>query len=353
MNVLKEEINELKQMQKFPRFHLSNYFDKLKNEIDLRYAFKQVAKDIYLEIIKIIELFEQDAYKTCKSINTFDNEIKSIEDKLSVLNLIEISKLIDELKYKIEREIFSNKSIFFYEKDRDYDNDVDDDKQQKKYSFLIIINDKYIRKRCIDYDSLKILTKEKLNAWILTEIIKKPTIKKRIVLNLNYTYRGNIEVNNQEIEVIHENTLNGFINLKKISFSQNLIKEINPNLFNRLVNLEKISFRMNKIEVINEYTFNGLTNLKEIDFSSNQIKKMHPNMFKGLVKLENIDFSFNKIEAIHENTFNDLTNLRNINFQSNKIKEIHPNLFNGLINLEYIDFTENNIEIIHENIYLI
>ena len=36
-----DKIDELKQMQKFPRFHLSNYFDELKNEIDLKYAVEQ------------------------------------------------------------------------------------------------------------------------------------------------------------------------------------------------------------------------------------------------------------------------------------------------------------------------
>ncbi len=62
----------------------------------------------YLEIIKNIEIFEQDAYKKCKSINTFDNEINSIEDKLNVLNSTELTELIDELKNQIEIVLFSN-----------------------------------------------------------------------------------------------------------------------------------------------------------------------------------------------------------------------------------------------------
>jgi hypothetical protein len=101
-----DQIDELKQMQKFPRFHLSKYFDELKNQIDLKYAVEQDEQVKYLEIIKIIELFEQDAYKKCKSFNTFDNEIKLIEDKSNDSNLNEITQLIDELKYKIEKNIF-------------------------------------------------------------------------------------------------------------------------------------------------------------------------------------------------------------------------------------------------------
>jgi hypothetical protein len=54
-----DQIDELKQMQKFPRFHLSNYFNDLKNEIDIKYAVKQDEPNEYLEIIKNIESFEQ------------------------------------------------------------------------------------------------------------------------------------------------------------------------------------------------------------------------------------------------------------------------------------------------------
>ena len=113
MDEILDQTNELKQMQKFPRFHLSKYFDELKNEIDLKYALKQDEQVKYLEIIKNIESFEQEAYKKCKSFNTFDKEIKSIEDKLNDSNFTELAELIDELKFKIERVLFSNKTIFF------------------------------------------------------------------------------------------------------------------------------------------------------------------------------------------------------------------------------------------------
>jgi hypothetical protein len=293
---LKNKIDELKQMQKFPRFHLSKYFDELKNEIDIKYAVKQDEQVKYLEMIKNIELFEQDAYKKCKSFNNYDEEIKLIEDKSNDSNLNEIKQLIDELKYKIEKKIFSNKSIFFYEKD-------------KKYSFLIIINDKYIRKKCIDYGAFGILTREELNVLILNGIIERTTNKDSInVLNININ-KEDIKYRNRYIREIHENTFNGLSNLKKIEFSFNLIKAIHPKLFNGLANLEIIYFICNQIEVIHENTFNGLSNLKQIYLYSNQIKAIHPNLFNGLANLEMIFFMNNQIDAIHENTFNGLTNL--------------------------------------------
>jgi hypothetical protein len=193
MDEILDQTNELKQMQKFPRFHLSKYFDELKNEIDLKYALKQDEQVKYLEIIKNIELFEQDAYKKCKSFNTYDNEIKSIEDKLNDSNLNEITQLIDELKYKIERVLFS---IFFYDKGT-------------KYSFLVIINDEYIRKNnCVEYYyMLKLLTKNKLNGWISNNIIERTPNKDSInVLN--------IDINKEEDIKYGRNIL--FINVIKL-----------------------------------------------------------------------------------------------------------------------------------------
>ena len=192
-----DQIDELKQMQNFPRFYLSNYFDELKNEIDLKYAVEQDEQVKYLEIIKNIESFEQEAYKKCKSFNTFDKEIKSIEDKLNDSNLNEITQLIDELKYKIEKILFSNKSIFFY------------DLVYNDYSFLIIINDEYIRKNnCVEYYyMLKLLTKNKLNGWISNNIIERTPNKDSInVLN--------IDINKEEDIKYGRNIL--FINVIKL-----------------------------------------------------------------------------------------------------------------------------------------
>ena len=63
----------------------------------------------YREIIIGIEVFENDCYKT-KPFNIINNEIQLLEQQLNVLKLTET---IDNFKYKIEREIFSNKSILF------------------------------------------------------------------------------------------------------------------------------------------------------------------------------------------------------------------------------------------------
>jgi len=132
MDEIKNQIDELKLMQQFPRYYLSKYFDELKAYVDTKFALRLDRKKRYLEIISIIESFEQDAYNKWKSkrINTYDNDIKLIEEKLNNIksieerlndielveeklnnnpnNLTNITKQIDELKYKIEKILFSN-----------------------------------------------------------------------------------------------------------------------------------------------------------------------------------------------------------------------------------------------------
>jgi len=157
-----------------------NQIDELKAQVDTKYALKLDEKDKYLEIINKIESFEQAAYNnwSSKRINTYDNEIKLIEDQLIVLDLTEITKLIDEVKYNIEKITFSNKSILFIdEKSRFYFN---------SNSFLLIINDEYIRISCIDKDSDdKLITRKEFNDFILMEKLKKININNSNVLNLD------------------------------------------------------------------------------------------------------------------------------------------------------------------------
>ncbi len=242
MNELINQIDKLKQIQQFPRYHLSKYFDELKTKVDLKYALKLDEKEKYLEIIKNIETFEQNAYNkwNSKSINTFDNEINLIEEKLkNNLNITDVLNLIDEVKFKIEKILFSNRSILF----------IDEKSSASISSFLLIVNDEFISTERCNYNNsdYSFLTREKLNDFILKEKLKKTITNYTKVLNI------------------------GILNLKKIDFSNEKIKEIHPNFFN------------------------GLTNLKEISFSNNQIKEIHPNLFNGLANLTKIDFRFNLI----------------------------------------------------------
>jgi len=351
MNEILNQIDELKQMQKFPNYHLSKYFDELKAQVDIKYAPKLDEKEKYLEIISNIESFEQDSYNKWhnKRINTYDNEIKLIEEKLNnnSTNLTDITNLIDKVKYKIEKMLFSNKSILFIdEKSRFY---------IASYPFLLIINDEYISKSCKDnYFNDKLFTRIELNDCILRnklDFIKISSSRSVLYLDINILNLKDFKFFNQEIKEIDQHLFNGLVYLEEIYLTANQIKEIHPNLFIGLINLKEIYFGSNQILELPSNLFNSSVNLKVIRFSHNQIKKIDPNLLHGLVNLIYIDFSHNQIKDINPNLFNGLTNLNQIDFSNNRIEELHPKLFEGLANLEEIDFSNNRIEELHRNLF--
>jgi len=73
MEKIKEE---LKSMQKYPNLYLANFFENLKQDVDLTYFGKEGDEKVkYIEIITKIEQIEQEYYKRSKPFNTFDQEI--------------------------------------------------------------------------------------------------------------------------------------------------------------------------------------------------------------------------------------------------------------------------------------
>ena len=108
MEKITNELVELKSMQKHPKLYLANYFSDLKQEVDLFYVLKLDEKDKYKEIINQIETFEQYLYNKIKQL--FNNEIELIEKNIESISLA--GETLDELRYNIEKLIFSSKSIF-------------------------------------------------------------------------------------------------------------------------------------------------------------------------------------------------------------------------------------------------
>jgi hypothetical protein len=139
MDEIKTKLQELKSMQETPDIYLFNYYSDLKQQVDLTFSNEQkevLEEEKYIEIIDKIKIFKQNSYKQIQPFNTFDNLIELLEQILndSDLEVDIIMKLIDKLKYEIEKTLFSNKSIMFI---KDYG--------KNKESFLLIIGDEYLR----------------------------------------------------------------------------------------------------------------------------------------------------------------------------------------------------------------
>jgi Leucine-rich repeat (LRR) protein len=330
---MKKEIEEIKMIQLHPKFYIANYFSDLKRQVDLVFALKLDETDKYMKIINTIELVEQECYSKIKHFNQFNNEI----DQAQINNDM---KQLNDIKFKIETEIFKNKTIHFFE-------------NFNKNMFLLIINSKYLRKSTITSEYLKtnfFINRENLIDFILIQTILNSN---DTIIQLN-TYLINLtEINfsNNQIKEIDENTFHGLINLTDINFKNNQIQIIHSGTFKGLINLKRINFDCNRLYTIDSDIFNGLTSLIEINFRINGTRELHPSTFKDLINLKSMDFRYNNIHELDRNIFTGLKNLRLAHFNFNIIQKLHPNIFNGLINLENICFGYNKIKEIYPNTF--
>jgi Leucine-rich repeat (LRR) protein len=333
---IQNEIEAIKMIQLHPKFYIANYFSDLKTQVDLLFALKLNEKDKYMNIINTIELVEQECYNKIKPFIQFNDEI----DQAQMNNDI---KLLNDIKFKIEKEIFKNKTIHFIE---NFNNKI----------FLLIINDKYLRKSTITNECLKTnIINDCLNRENLSQLICFQTILKSndTIIKLNTSLINLTEINfsNKQINEIHENTFHGLINIIDINFENNQIEIIHPALFKGLIKLKRINFDNNYIDTIDPMTFNGLTSLIEIILPINYFKELHPSTFKGLISLKLIDFGIQRIDELHQNIFTGLFSLKVIDFRCNNIQELHPNIFNGLIHLKTINFRLNKIKKLCPNVF--
>ena len=135
MDKIKSNINDLKEILKFPRNFLARFFDELKAQY---FTSRPEEKEKNIEIITNIESFEQEALSEwkSKSIRRFDQEIKSIEKQLNdnTKSAVFIMDQIEYLKYKIEKFVFSNKTIIFI------------DYESKLYDPFLLIVHEYVPK---------------------------------------------------------------------------------------------------------------------------------------------------------------------------------------------------------------
>jgi Leucine-rich repeat (LRR) protein len=396
MNEIKNQLNEIKLMQQAPKLYLGNYFTDLKAEVDSIYTLKPNAKNIYSKTIEDIELFANDVHNKSKSRipnSTHCNEIELIEeqlnnDKINNSNIAQILKSLDELKYDFEKILFSNKTIVFL---KDYGKYVT--------TFLLIIEDEYVRKRNIINES-NVLTRDVLTFCYLKKQIdnfcknasdvnkldsneitnhsfcSQNTLRVRFMpdnfkqsispLNkfnfikidskafINLTNLKEIDYSRcvNDLNELHHKSFNGLINLKKIKFNHTKISKIHFNLFNGLDSLEEIDFSNNQIVEIQADTFSDLNSLKIINLNHNKINKINQNAFKNSIKLEELYLSQNGLNVLHNKVFNGLINLKNLGLSYNKITEIPNELFKDLKNLQLISLRKNFIETIHQDTFI-
>ncbi len=113
----------------------------------------------------------------------------------------------------------------------------------------------------------------------------------------------------------------------KVELNNNRIEVIIQNSFSNLSACEELHLYQNKIHTIENGAWNGLVSLRELRLESNQIEVVRQNSFSNLSACEVLYLSNNKIHTIENGAFNGLDNLKELRLHSNKISTLPRTVF--------------------------
>ena len=148
------KLDELQLIVEIPNLYLANYFQELRNKVDIEMFSKQKIQNndiekkneidqIWVEMISEIYSFE----KQCKNKDKLQSNLKRIEeikmtldDQNEATDLEKIEDKIKEEEFNLLKKLFQNKTIIF---DKFFE-----DVNQKR---LIIVKDEYFIWIPIDY----------------------------------------------------------------------------------------------------------------------------------------------------------------------------------------------------------
>ena len=259
MDELKESLEKLKLLFKTPRLFLANYFTDLKTEIDEYFVQKLIDSknkdDIniqWVEIIKRIELFENDCYKSMPTNNfnkEFTNEINQtisqIESKIENLNepysCEKLENSIEKLEYKIKKKLFRNCTFIFF-------------KNYEQKNFLLIISNEYFNKKNFTSIMTKpfTLSNERLKALCAKKELSNHLSNENnpIEFSLNLNKITKQYLNSSGIHSIENDTFEDLIHLEKINLGFNILTKLDAGLFRNLSVLKELILTYNYISLI-------------------------------------------------------------------------------------------------------
>lgn len=189
------------------------------------------------------------------------------------------------------------------------------------------------------------------------------------------TFKGiesNIEYMDLGFNVIDKIDRINYPSLRYLNLEKNRIKNVNG-IFNRLQNLQVLNIGENEVEEIGDDTFEEMTNLLQIIMNNNKIKKLKPGIFTNqfLTKvnmsgnmleniqtgsfskldiLEEVDLSHNRITTIKNGAFDKIPHLKRLHLQGNELANYKGDIYTGMGNdteLEYLDLSDNEINYLY------
>lgn len=408
---LKTELTNLKQSINEQELHIWNYFDYLKNKVDLAYETHRLDEEnreyditqIWTQVIDKIKQFEDECLKPFKADATFrypipdeiNKRVEFFEEKINKLdetNKDELTsfnnEIYDEL-IKIEQKLFLNKSVIFIDKlQYKHDRTNEEDVLKKRIRENLPEDLKHLSDIYIDADLILFLKKKNAIAcldkftsskYLFTMSDPEISTGKLIIVKNQYFGKQAIQVFKMEqnnifnkprvtnenlkvklLETQLESNLNDkdieeiqldFEQLKELSLSKLKLKEIDSNLFADLTCLNHISLSENLLVRLPGNLFHSLKQLKYVSLRKNDIVTIDANLFSESTELKEVHLSFNKLETIPSNLFEKNKKLEKCNLCMNKLESIDSHLFSGLTEMNDLNLAHNNITAIEPNAF--
>lgn len=151
-----------------------------------------------------------------------------------------------------------------------------------------------------------------------------------------YTNLHSIDMTNNDVQHLANNTFDKQTNLVSLNISHNVLRTIEPRSFHGLSSLLILKLTGNKIVNIASNCFESLTRLEHLDLSDNQIKSLQAYAFKDLKTLRTLSLSNNNLESVPSTAFVPLRNLWKLDLCCNRIEHLPENSFKALRQLRFL-----------------
>ncbi|XP_071835285.1 uncharacterized protein [Apostichopus japonicus] len=161
-----------------------------------------------------------------------------------------------------------------------------------------------------------------------------------------------LEVHENNIQSINQETVNGYRFVQTLDFSQNEISHIEPGAFLNVSNVKHLLLSNNALVTLRNRTFVGTErHLTRIYLDKNEVAIIEGAAFHGLNKVQHLDLGYNNIQSITAGHFLDMPGLEYLILENNELVSIENDTFNCLISLEVIALNNNKLTSIPNGLF--
>lgn len=189
------------------------------------------------------------------------------------------------------------------------------------------------------FANLPALKELKINSNKLKEI---PILKGNPILN-------RLELTHNYIQSINSTAIADLRQLDLLDLAYNDIMDIYVGTFPANLTLTKLFLRNNKIYLLEEGCFDNLTSLESLKLNKNRISKLQKDLFTKMTSLKTLDLSKNHLNVLEGLSFKGLTSLQVLRLRRNAIRLLSAGVFFGLDSLQTLHLDENNLTAITSN----